>query len=167
MVSFYSCIGWQSGKKCANLSLKFGVLIVGEIERRFFLQNAVCQQLFAWQKKVWWNIDPRRGVLHVLNPCFNWIVRLKKFSVSHFTNWCKRWNICSSINDVTNTQKTLTKHWPPYAQNVVISIATILQIATAEKMLAEKSAIFAKTLVQLFGYADIVECWILGQVAVL
>jgi len=64
-------------------------------------------------------------------------------------------------------KKTLTKHWPPYAQNVVISTATILQIATAEKMLAEKSAIFVKTLVQLFGYADNVECWILGQEAIL
>jgi len=34
-------------------------------------------------------------------------------------------------------------------------------------MLAEKSAIFVKTLVQLFGYADNVECWILGQEAIL
>ncbi len=38
------------GKKFANLCLKFGVLIIGEIAWQFFLPNAVCRKLFAWQK---------------------------------------------------------------------------------------------------------------------
>jgi len=41
------------GKKCTKkLSLKFGVLIVGEIEWQLFLPNAVRQPLFAWQKSL-------------------------------------------------------------------------------------------------------------------
>jgi hypothetical protein len=37
------------GKKCANLSLKLGVLIVGEIEQQFFL----CRGDFLIDEKVW------------------------------------------------------------------------------------------------------------------
>jgi len=52
---------WQTlrkiGKKCTNLSLKFETLIVGEIEQRFFLPNAVSWQIFAWQSK-FGEIDP-------------------------------------------------------------------------------------------------------------
>jgi len=47
------------GKKCANLSLKFVVLIVGEIEQQIFF---VRRGLFYWQKKFGaWN-RPRDNV---------------------------------------------------------------------------------------------------------
>jgi hypothetical protein len=39
------------GKKCANLSLKFGVLIVCEIERLFFAKCCVPEAI-AWQKSL-------------------------------------------------------------------------------------------------------------------
>jgi len=46
---------WQMankfGKKCANLSLKLEVLIVGEIEQQIFL----CRGDFLIDEKVWWN----------------------------------------------------------------------------------------------------------------
>jgi len=52
---------WQTmkkfGKNCTNLNLKFGVLIVDEIEQQFFLPNAVRWQLFTMQKK-FGEIDP-------------------------------------------------------------------------------------------------------------
>ncbi len=49
-------IVWQAAKqiwqKMLQLSLKFEVLIGGEIEGDIFLTNAVHRQLFAWRKKL-------------------------------------------------------------------------------------------------------------------
>jgi len=49
---------WQTTNRFGKFSIDFslqksGESIVGEIERQIFLPNAVCRQLFAWQKKVW------------------------------------------------------------------------------------------------------------------
>jgi len=60
MRSFFSAHSvWRMenkfGKKCANLSLNFGVLVIGEIEQQFFFHqmlHAVPMQLFAWQKSL-------------------------------------------------------------------------------------------------------------------
>ncbi len=42
---------WQTNlsNKFANLRLKFGVIIVGDIEKGYFSPNAVRPRLFAWQ----------------------------------------------------------------------------------------------------------------------
>jgi len=63
--SFFVQTGWEAfsalsvwqtannfGKKCVNLSLKFGVLIVGEIEGQFFHQTLGASN-FLFCKKVW------------------------------------------------------------------------------------------------------------------
>ncbi len=41
----------HTAKKCANVGLKFGVLIVGEIEQQIFCRPATLRLV----KKVWWN----------------------------------------------------------------------------------------------------------------
>ncbi len=78
--SFWHSICWTAnkfGKKCTNLSLKFGVLIVGEIEWWFFLPNSVRRQLFAWGKK-FGEIDFLPSTSHAFPPSLFFI------SLSHY-----------------------------------------------------------------------------------
>jgi len=53
--------GEQIWQKAQQLKLSIWSLFVDEIERKFFLPNAVRKQLFAWQKK-FGEIDPKRQV---------------------------------------------------------------------------------------------------------